>query len=57
MRIVAGHTTDARIRAIEASAVGQPVWLKAHVGLSSPMGAYNGLPAAVALPAEIRNVL
>lgn len=53
MRIVAGDATYAGIGAIEASAVGQPVWLEAYVGLALPVGAHDRFPATVALSAEI----
>src|SRR5277367_6385652 len=57
MRIVAGDAADSGIGAVEALAIGQPIRLEAHVGLASPVAAYDRLPGAMAFSAEIRQVL
>jgi hypothetical protein len=53
MRIMACHATDAGIGTVEAFAVGQPVRLKAHVGLALPVGTHHSFPATVTLAAEV----
>ncbi len=57
MRIVAGDAADARVRSIEAAAVGKPVRLEADVGFAMPAAAHHHLPAAVALAAEGGEIL
>lgn len=57
VRVVTRHATDALVIADEASAIGQPVWLEAHVRWPMPMVSHRRLPGAMALPAEVFGVL
>src|ERR1700733_8117291 len=57
MRIVAGETTDARIRSVEAPAVGQPIGLESYVDLAMKVASHYRLPRAMTLATEIRDIL
>lgn len=57
MRVMACYAADAGIGAIETLAACQPVRLKAYIDFSSPLAANYGLPRAMTLTAEIRDVL
>src|ERR1700722_8165760 len=56
MGIMAGHTTDARVGALEALAVGQAVRLEAHIHLTFKVTSDDRLPGAVTLSAKSRNI-
>lgn len=57
VRVVAGHTTDAWIRSIEAFAIGQPVGLEADVRRTPPVASDHRLPCSMALAAKAGEVL
>ena len=52
VRVVTGDAADARIRSIEAAAIGEAVRLEANVGFAPPVAADDHLPGAVALAAK-----
>lgn len=57
VRVVAGDTADARVVADEAPAVLETVRLKAHKCRTVPFVAHHGVPGAVTLSAEVRDLL
>ena len=56
VRIVAGHTTDARVGAVEALAVGQAIGLEANVNLAVKVTSDDAFPGAMALAAKVGEI-
>src|SRR6266498_1978771 len=57
MRIVTGNARDARVGSVEALTIRQAVGLEAHVNNSPRVISNHRLPCAMALSAEVRNIL
>ena len=56
VRIVASHTTYARIRAVKAFAVGQAIGLEANVDLPVKVASDNAFPGAMTLAAKVGEI-